>query len=170
MSDWSATMNGVPSVLAGLDMTMPGDITFGSGTTYFGNNLVQAVNNGQVPSSRVDDMAIRILTPWYLLGQDSGFPAVNFNAFNAGQDKGVNVEADHYKVIRSVGAASAVLLKNTNGALPLKSSKSIALIGSDAGPINDCTDHGCDTGTLAQGWGSGTTPFPYLITVSYWFV
>jgi beta-glucosidase len=38
-------MSGVPSVLAGLDMTMPGDITFGSGTTYFGANLV----NGTPP-------------------------------------------------------------------------------------------------------------------------
>lgn len=34
-------MSGVPSVLGGLDMTMPGDITFGSGTSYFGENLVK---------------------------------------------------------------------------------------------------------------------------------
>ncbi len=41
MSDWAATMSGIPSVLAGLDMTMPGYITFGSGTSYFGENLVK---------------------------------------------------------------------------------------------------------------------------------
>lgn len=32
--------------------------------------------------------------------------------------------------------------------------------------VNDettCPDHGCDTGHLAQGWGSGTADFPYLI-------
>jgi hypothetical protein len=39
-------MSGVPSVLGGLDMTMPGDITFGSGTSYFGENLVK----GNFPS------------------------------------------------------------------------------------------------------------------------
>eukprot|EP01119_Soliformovum_irregulare_P017509 TRINITY_DN5224_c0_g1_i2.p1 TRINITY_DN5224_c0_g1~~TRINITY_DN5224_c0_g1_i2.p1 ORF type:complete len:130 (-),score=44.38 TRINITY_DN5224_c0_g1_i2:49-438(-) len=40
---------------------------------------------------RVNDMAVRILTPWYLLGQDSKFPAVNFNAFHPEQSKMVNV-------------------------------------------------------------------------------
>jgi hypothetical protein len=35
-----------------------------------------------------------------------------------------------------------------------------------SGP-NSCTDHGCDKGTLAQGWGSGTADFPYLIDVSF---
>jgi len=43
-----------------------------------------------------------------------------------------------------------------------------ALIGSDAGPAslgpNGCSDHGCVAGTLAQGWGSGTANFPYLVT------
>jgi len=42
-----------------------------------------------------------------------------------------------------------------------------AVIGSDAGAgngPNSCADHGCDSGTLAQGWGSGTSNFPYLVT------
>lgn len=29
-----------------------------------------AVQNGTVPEARVDDMIIRILTPWFLLGQN----------------------------------------------------------------------------------------------------
>jgi beta-glucosidase len=29
--------------------------------------------------------------------------------------------------------------------------------------INSCSDHGCDIGHLAQGWGSGTADFPYLV-------
>ena len=33
-----------------------------------------------------------------------------------------------------MGASSTVLLKNVNGALPLKKPISLALIGSDAGP------------------------------------
>ena len=60
-------------------MTMPGDITFNSGTSYFGANLTAAVEAGEVPEGRVDDMAERIIAAWYLLGQDSGFPETNFS-------------------------------------------------------------------------------------------
>jgi hypothetical protein len=37
-----------------LQMTMPGDKTFGSGDSWFGQELVDAVNNGVVEESRVD--------------------------------------------------------------------------------------------------------------------
>ena len=37
---------------------MPGDIDFGSGTTYFGSNLTSYVNNGTVPEARLDDMGM----------------------------------------------------------------------------------------------------------------
>lgn len=37
-------------------MTMPGDITFDSGTSYFGANLTAWVKNGTIPEARVDDM------------------------------------------------------------------------------------------------------------------
>lgn len=56
-------------------MTMPGDITFDSGTSYFGQNLTDYVNNGTIPESRIDDMATRILAAWYYLNQDQGYPA-----------------------------------------------------------------------------------------------
>lgn len=37
-------------------MTMPGDITFNSETTYFGQNLTDSVHNGTIALARVDDM------------------------------------------------------------------------------------------------------------------
>jgi hypothetical protein len=37
-------------------MTMPGDITFDSGTSYFGKNLTAYIQNGTIPESRLDDM------------------------------------------------------------------------------------------------------------------
>jgi hypothetical protein len=37
MSDWTAT-HSTTSAITGLDMTMPGDITFDSGTSYFISN------------------------------------------------------------------------------------------------------------------------------------
>jgi hypothetical protein len=68
----------------GHDYRMPGDITFGSNTSYYGTNLTAYVENGTIPEARVDDMATRILASWYLLGQDSpNYPKskLNVNAF-----------------------------------------------------------------------------------------
>ena len=39
-------------------MTMPGDITFLSQTSYFGPNLTAYVENGTISESRVDDMGM----------------------------------------------------------------------------------------------------------------
>lgn len=171
MSDWAATHSTL-SVVAGLDMTMPGDIAFNSNTTYFGANLTAYVMNGTISQSRVDDMATRILAGWYLLGQDSpSYPPPNFNAFfpnDPATNQHVDVMANHSQVVREIGAASIVLLKNVNGALPLNKPRSLALLGSDAGPgragANEFSDQGGTDGILAMGWGSGTANFPYLIS------
>ena len=60
MSDWGATEDTI-SAITGLDMTMPGDISFNfnSRDSYFGGNLTAYVNNGTIPEARVDDMAVR---------------------------------------------------------------------------------------------------------------
>lgn len=55
-------------------MTMPGDITFQSGTFWWGQNLTDFVKNGTIAEARVDDMATRIVAGWYLLGQDKTYP------------------------------------------------------------------------------------------------
>ena len=39
-------------------MTMAGDITLGSHTTYWGQNLTNYVLNGTIPQTRVDDMGM----------------------------------------------------------------------------------------------------------------
>lgn len=167
MSDWFVTTSTL-SAVAGLDMTMPGDITvnsdgLGSGGSYFGSNLTTMTNNGTIPLSRVDDMATRILAGWYLVGQDdSSYPQVNFNSWlpdDEATNGRVDVQDDHYKVVREIGAASTVLLKNNRGALPLKKPRSLVLIGNDAGPgkagPNQFTFQAGSDGILAMGWGSG---------------
>jgi len=53
VTDWYGQHSGVDAALAGLDMAMP------SGLTYWGPNFTQAINNGSVPLSRLDDMATR---------------------------------------------------------------------------------------------------------------
>ncbi|KAG9055779.1 hypothetical protein FS842_001235 [Serendipita sp. 407] len=167
MSDWWAQMD-VGSVTKGLDMSMPGDTAYNSGQTYFGQTLVTQVQNGNVPQSRIDDLATRILASWYYLGQDSGYPAVNFDSWSSSSsaNQHVNVQGDHKTLIRKIAAASTVLLKNSKNLLPFNRPSSLAIIGSHAAPnpsgINSCSDRGCNTGVLAQGWGSGTAEYPYL--------
>ena len=56
-------------------MSMPGDIDLGSGTSWWGPNLTAYIDNGTIPESRLTDMAERIVASWYLLGQDSDYPA-----------------------------------------------------------------------------------------------
>lgn len=71
--------------------------------------------------------------------QDStSFPPVSFDFVHPDSDvtnAHIDVQADHANIVRELGAASTVLLKNKNSVLPLgKKDRSIVLIGSDAGP------------------------------------
>ncbi|OTB07246.1 glycoside hydrolase family 3 protein [Hypoxylon sp. CI-4A] len=185
MTDWQAHHSGASSAVAGLDMTMPGDTEFNTGLSYWGANLTIAVLNGTVPQYRIDDMAMRIMAAYFKVGRtvEDQIP-INFDSWSrdtygpihyaAGeghQQINWHIDADpereHGDLIREIGAKSTVLLKN-EGALPLKKPKFLAVIGEDAGPNplgpNGCSDRGCDQGTLALGWGSGSADFPYLIT------
>nr|AAL69548.3 beta-glucosidase [Rasamsonia emersonii]5JU6_A Chain A, Beta-glucosidase [Rasamsonia emersonii]5JU6_B Chain B, Beta-glucosidase [Rasamsonia emersonii]5JU6_C Chain C, Beta-glucosidase [Rasamsonia emersonii]5JU6_D Chain D, Beta-glucosidase [Rasamsonia emersonii] len=183
MTDWGGHHSGVGSALAGLDMSMPGDIAFDSGTSFWGTNLTVAVLNGSIPEWRVDDMAVRIMSAYYKVGRDRYSVPINFDswtldtygpehyAVGQGQTKineHVDVRGNHAEIIHEIGAASAVLLKNKGG-LPLTGTERfVGVFGKDAGSnpwgVNGCSDRGCDNGTLAMGWGSGTANFPYLVT------
>ncbi|KAH7118481.1 putative beta-glucosidase A [Dactylonectria macrodidyma] len=182
VSDWWAQHTGVASALAGLDMTMAGDQDLASGNTYWGGNLTAAVLNGTIPQWRLDDMVTRIMSAYFKVGRDAARVPTNFNSWssetfgyihpqaNEGYQQinyHVNVQDDHARLCREIAGASTVLLKNVKNTLPLKKPKSIAVIGEDAhdnpGGPNSCGDRGCNQGTLAMGWGSGTANFPYLI-------
>ncbi|KAI9810477.1 MAG: hypothetical protein M1827_006253 [Pycnora praestabilis] len=184
VSDWAAQHSGVGGALAGLDMTMPGDTVFNSGVSYWGANLTLAIVNGTIPEFRLDDMCTRILAAWYKVGRDTTQIPINFDSwtldtfgdenFYAAENYGlinehVDVRDEHGAQIRDIAAAGTVLLKNTNGTLPLSTSiRLTAVIGEDAGDNpygpNGCSDRGCDNGTLGMAWGSGSANFPYLIT------
>lgn len=183
MSDWQAQHTGAASAVAGLDMSMPGDTEFNTGLSFWGANLTLAVLNGTVPAYRIDDMALRIMAAFFKAGKTvDGLEPINFSfwtlntygpvhwAANKGYQQinyHVDVRADHGNLIREIAAKGTVLLKNT-GSLPLKKPKFLVVVGEDAGPNpngpNSCGDRGCDSGTLAMGWGSGTANFPYLVT------
>ncbi|EMD60394.1 hypothetical protein GGP41_000720 [Bipolaris sorokiniana] len=182
LSDWDAQHSGVASAYAGLDMTMPGDTGFNSGLSFWGTNLTVSILNGTIPQWRLDDAAIRIMAAYYFVGLDESIP-VNFDSWQTSTygfehffgkksfglvNKHVDVREEHFRSIRRSAAKSTVLLKNS-GVLPLSGKeKWTAVFGEDAGenPLgpNGCADRGCNSGTLAMGWGSGTADFPYLIT------
>ncbi|KAH8646691.1 beta-glucosidase-related glycosidase [Xylariales sp. PMI_506] len=205
MSDWGGTHSGIASIEAGEDMNMPGGISFSFSSTVapslYGGNVTAGVNNGTLASSRVDDMVIRIMTPYYFLGQDEGYPTVDPSSalldgyslqspllqdWNLTGTASRDVRGDHGALIRSQGAASVILLKNENNALPLKAPKSIAIFGNNAAPDADSLYYNTDfnIGNLAVGGGSGTGRMTYHVSpfeaikaraaqdnalVQYWF-
>ncbi|KAF2475113.1 uncharacterized protein BDR25DRAFT_381899 [Lindgomyces ingoldianus] len=187
MSDWGATHSGVPAIEAGLDMNMPGGIGFTSAApSFFGGNITTAANNGSLSATRLNDMILRIMTPYYLLNQDAGYPGVDASAVPLGFFPGenyvhqfplsplVDVRGGHASLIRQLGAAGTVLLKNTNSALPLKQPKNIAVFGNGAADVtrgqytlklsSDLEPGNYDIGTLAVGGGSGTGRFTYVVS------
>ncbi len=117
LSDWSATHSTVKAALNGLDQEMPGD------DDYFGAPLKKAVESGQVPQARVDDMVHRILRSMFAAGVIDNPPVRTVVDPFRGLEDAQHIEEE-----------SIVLLKNADHVLPLKASQatSIALIGSHA--------------------------------------
>jgi beta-glucosidase len=117
LSDWGGTHSTVKSALNGLDQEMPGD------DGYFGEPLKKAVESGQVPMARLNDMVHRILRSMFAAGVVDDPPVRTVVDPFRGRDDAQQIEEQ-----------SIVLLKNTDKVLPLQasSSVSIALIGSHA--------------------------------------
>jgi beta-glucosidase len=188
VSDWGATHAGVATALAGLDVNMPGPILAGDSTqdSFWGYNLTEMIQNGSVPLSRLDDMVIRALMPYYFLNQDSAsYPTIDIDTaqinggmtgaflpsyqhpFNLGNlsDAYRDVRANNSQLIHEIGAASAVLLKNINQTLPLRNPTRIAVFGNDAADLTGGPyDPANVIGIQATGGGSGAGRFTNLIT------
>jgi beta-glucosidase len=119
MSDWGAVHSAAKSVLAGLDQESAGE-TFDK-EVYFDQPLRAAVASGEVPQSRIDDMARRILRSLFAAGvldHPATQSAIDFNA-----DR---------KVAQRTEEAGAVLLRNQDALLPLSAAQSVAVIGGHA--------------------------------------
>jgi len=131
LSDWGGTHSTAKAALAGLDMEQPG-------SSFFGDALKKAVESGEVPASRLDDMVRRILRAQFAVGQYD----------ERAQTKVVDVSAGQ-EVAERVAERGIVLLKNNNNQLPLSKTavQSIALIGSHA-----------DVGVLSGGGSAQVDP------------
>lgn len=75
MSDWGATHSGAMAVNAGEDMDMPGNIE--GYQVFWSQHLVDAMKNSSISTARLDDMCHRVMTPYYHLKQNEGFPAID---------------------------------------------------------------------------------------------
>ena len=116
MTDWFASHDTVQSVLAGCDLEMPGP------ARQRGTRLVDAVNAGQLPASAVRACAKRVLQLAERVGSfaDAVIPAEREDEL-----------PEHRALIRQLGAAGTVLLKNDGDLLPLapKLGQTVALFG-----------------------------------------
>ncbi len=116
VSDWGATHSTVRAALAGLDQEMPDD-------AHFGAALKRAVETGEVPMARLDDMVHRIVRTEFASGIVDNPPVMQVPDVGRG-----------FEVAERVAEDGCVLLKNVGGLLPLAAGavRSIAVIGSHA--------------------------------------
>ncbi|OGM43505.1 hypothetical protein ABOM_008056 [Aspergillus bombycis] len=133
VSDWYGQHSGVASALAGLDMSMPYGASY-DGESYWGSNFTEAISNGSVPVSRLDDMATRIIAAWYQMGQDRGSnPGVGMPSNLSEPHVVVNALDPAAKpVIFDSAVEGHVLVKNVKNALPLQAPRMISVFGYDA--------------------------------------
>ncbi|HEV7751359.1 MAG TPA: glycoside hydrolase family 3 C-terminal domain-containing protein, partial [Baekduia sp.] len=135
--------NVVDGVNAGIDMFMQP-----SNYADFITNLVAAVNAGEVPMGRINDAVSRILTKKFELGLFE-------HPYTDRTDIDQIGSPEHRAVARHAAAESQVLLKNTDGTLPLRGKDDVYVAGSNADNI----------GNQAGGWtltwqGGSTTQIP----------
>jgi beta-glucosidase len=116
LSDWGGTHSTEKASAAGLDNEEPG-------SSFYGNRFKLAVLAGQIPTAELDGHVRRILRSEFAAG------IVDYPRQRSVVDPFAGLE-----VARKVEEASIVLLKNSNGVLPLDSAKirTIAVIGAHA--------------------------------------
>lgn len=132
MSDWGAVHSTVKAANAGLDQQSGQEL---DKSLFFGPALKQAVEAGQVPMQRLDDMVLRYLTGLIETGAyDAPVPGT----------AQMPPYATHAEVAQRAAEAGMVLLKNENNLLPLaRTARRIVLIGGSA-----------DVGVLSGGGSS----------------
>jgi beta-glucosidase len=116
ISDWGGTHSTVAASAAGLDQEEPM-------ADYYGPKLREAVENGKVPLSEIDDHARRVLYAEFLSGVVDDPPQKSV----VDAEKGL-------EIAQRVEQESIVLLKNDHAILPIDPAQvhSIAMIGGHA--------------------------------------
>ncbi len=110
VTDWGAMNDRIEGFRAGCDLNMPG------GSDYMEKDVLQAVRNGTLPESCIDDSARRVLK-------------LVFRAAEALHENTICDYDAHHTLAKRAAAEGAVLLKNEDGILPLQQGAKIAVIG-----------------------------------------
>lgn len=122
-SDYDGTRSTIDAANNGLDIAMPGPP---SRPDYFGAPLLAAIKSGRVSEATLTEKAVRVV---YSLAAVGALDAHNNNSSDT------DVTSDEHRALaRKLAAASATLLRNRAGALPLDAANmgaagSLALIG-----------------------------------------
>ncbi len=116
LSDWGGTHSTVKASAAGLDQEQPM-------ADFFGPALAEAVKDGKVPMSEIDDHARRVLYAEFLSG-----------IVDHPIEKSVVDVMGGMEIAQHIEEKSIVLLKNEGGVLPLDAAKvrTVAVIGGHA--------------------------------------
>ncbi len=127
VSDWNATHSTAKAANAGLDLEMAATSFEGK---YFGDPMLAAVADGDVPRWRLDQMVHRITRTMFAHGLFDNPVATQPEAFAT-----VSTSDARRAVARRVSEQGSVLLKN-RGALPLPGAggHTIAVIGTPSTP------------------------------------
>ena len=145
VSDWGGTQSTAKAALAGLDIEMPGNDSFGA-------PLKKAVESGEVPMERLNDMVHRILRTEFDSGIVDDPPAPQSPDVVRG-----------FEVAQKSAERGAVLLKNDGNVLPLSAAgvKSVAVIGghADAGVMS-----GGGSSQVSPAGGNAVPPPPEVMT------
>lgn len=113
VTDWGAMNDRIEGFRAGCDLNMPG------GSDYMEKEVLQAVKDGTLPESCVDDSARRVLELVFRAAETlNGQASCDYEA--------------HHILAKRAAAEGAVLLKNEGGILPLQQDAKIAVIGAMA--------------------------------------
>src|SRR3954469_8267280 len=108
----------VLGIRAGIDVDMSDAV--------YADNLAALVRQGRVPMALVDSAVKRVLRVKYALGLFSD----PYRYSDTEREKRLTLAAEHVAAARAAAREAIVLLKNSNGALPLrKTVRSIAVIG-----------------------------------------
>ena len=113
VTDWGAMNDRIEGFRAGCDLNMPG------GSDYMEKEVLQAVKNGSLPESCIDDSARRVLK-------------LVLRAAETLKEKAACDYEAHHALAKRAAIEGAVLLKNEGGILPLQQGAKIAVIGAMA--------------------------------------
>ncbi|RAL13127.1 beta-glucosidase [Aspergillus homomorphus CBS 101889] len=151
VSDWHAQHTGLASAEAGLDMVMP------SSQYWENGHLAAAVKNGSLASSRLDDMATRIVAAWYKYAEfENPGHGIPVSLLEPHELVDARDPASKENIFQSA-VEGHVLVKNTNGALPLSKPRFLSLFGYDAIAASQNTMDDLSWAMWSMGWANTQT-------------